>query len=91
MASTGHDSHSIGQFRSTLTDKSPIGDPVGQGSLSVNPSIRHEEAMPFPHEVGNSLKPVYDQTNRRLKPRHIQLIGIGGYLQSCLMREPRAQ
>ncbi|MCJ1430468.1 hypothetical protein MMC29_008386 [Sticta canariensis] len=84
MASTGHDSHSIGQFRSTLTDKSPMGDPVRQRSSSVNPSIRDEEAMPFPHQVRNSLKPVYDQTNRRLKPRHIQLIGIGGVIGTAL-------
>lgn len=26
----------------------------------------------------DSLKPVYDHTHRKLKPRHIQLIGIGG-------------
>lgn len=93
MASTGLDSDSIsiGQFRSTLSDKPPLGDPLRQRSSSLNPSIRDEEAMPFPHQVGNSLKPVHDQTNRRLKPRHIQLIGIGGYLHYCLMLQPCAQ
>ena len=28
----------------------------------------------------DSLKPVFDNTHRKLKPRHIQLIGIGGYV-----------
>lgn len=37
----------------------------------------HEVAPAFP-EDGNPLVPVNDQTARRLKPRHIQLIGIGG-------------
>lgn len=78
MASTGLDSHSLGQFRSTLGEKPPSSDPVRRGSLSVSPSVRDEEAV---HEGGNSLKPVSDQTTRRLKPRHIQLIGIGGYVQ----------
>lgn len=27
----------------------------------------------------DSRKPLFDNTHRRLKPRHIQLIGIGGY------------
>lgn len=31
-----------------------------------------------------ALKPVNDQTNRTLKPRHIELIGIGGYVQRDL-------
>lgn len=37
----------------------------------------HEVAPAFP-EDGNPLVLVNDQTARRLKPRHIQLIGIGG-------------
>lgn len=28
----------------------------------------------------NDLKPFYDNTRRKLRPRHIQLIGIGGYV-----------
>lgn len=39
-----------------------------------------DEAMPYSPTDGNSLKPVYDYTHRRLKSRHIQLIGIGGYV-----------
>lgn len=37
----------------------------------------HELAPAFP-EDGNPLVSVHDKTARRLKPRHIQLIGIGG-------------
>lgn len=36
-----------------------------------------DEAVPYSPTDGNSLKPVYG-THRRLKSRHIQLIGIGG-------------
>jgi yeast amino acid transporter len=41
-----------------------------------------EERAPRQYEPDDSddLKPVYDTTHRKLKPRHIQLIGIGGYL-----------
>lgn len=38
-----------------------------------------DEAVPrYPSSPTSSLKPVYDDTHRRLKSRHIQLIGIGG-------------
>ena len=36
-----------------------------------------ELAMPY-SASDDSLKPVIDTTHRKLKPRHIQLIGIGG-------------
>ena len=36
-------------------------------------------------EYLDGLKPVYDSTHRKLKPRHIQLIGIGGLVPSTLM------
>ncbi|KAF9887592.1 hypothetical protein FE257_009805 [Aspergillus nanangensis] len=31
-----------------------------------------------------STRPAYDETQRRLKPRHIQLIGIGGTIGTAL-------
>lgn len=37
-----------------------------------------DEAVRYSPTDGNSLKPVHDYTHRRLKSRHIQLIGIGG-------------
>ncbi|KAI9924012.1 hypothetical protein MW887_007470 [Aspergillus wentii] len=33
---------------------------------------------------GGLMKPVYDHTRRKLKPRHIQLIGIGGTIGTAL-------
>lgn len=38
-----------------------------------------EKAVPDSPTDSNSWKPAYDSTHRRLKSRHIQLIGIGGY------------
>lgn len=39
---------------------------------------KSEATNPMPYSSNDSLKPVYDYTHRKLKPRHIQLIGIGG-------------
>lgn len=35
-------------------------------------------------DEGQSMKPSKDQTHRKLKPRHIQLIGIGGTIGTAL-------
>ena len=37
-----------------------------------------ETGMPYSPRDSDELKPLYDSTHRKLKPRHIQLIGIGG-------------
>lgn len=37
-----------------------------------------DEAAPNSLRDSVSLKPVYDSTHRKLKPRHVSLIGIGG-------------
>ena len=42
-----------------------------------------EDAIPYSPDRSD-LKPVYDSTHRRLKPRHIQLIGIGGTIGTAL-------
>jgi amino acid transporter len=34
--------------------------------------------------MAGSIGPVYDTTHRKLKPRHIQLIGIGGTIGTAL-------
>ncbi|RHZ73439.1 hypothetical protein CDV55_105635 [Aspergillus turcosus] len=34
--------------------------------------------------IGGASKPTYDHTHRKLKPRHIQLIGIGGTIGTAL-------
>jgi amino acid transporter len=33
---------------------------------------------------GGSMEPTYDHTHRKLKPRHLQLIGIGGTIGTVL-------
>lgn len=38
-----------------------------------------DQALPYSPDDTDSLKPRIDSTHRKLKPRHIQLIGIGGY------------
>ena len=48
-------------------DEKPIADGTG------------DEVRPYSSASDDSRKPLFDNTHRRLKPRHIQLIGIGGY------------
>ena len=55
----------------------PVDIKTGSGDgekapFPINVKADPEVAMPY------SLKPAIDTTHRRLKPRHIQLIGIGG-------------
>ena len=38
-----------------------------------------DDALPYSVADDEALKPRVDSTHRNLKPRHIQLIGIGGY------------
>ena len=41
--------------------------------------VKSEVQAPMPYTRSeDSIKPVHDYTHRNLKPRHIQLIGIGG-------------
>jgi amino acid permease len=48
-------------------------------STPIARGIEDEEStMPYSPRDSDELKPVYDSTHRKLKPRHIQLIGIGG-------------
>jgi len=42
-----------------------------------------DEAIPYSPGDDGSLKLRIDSTHRKLKPRHIQLIGIGGYAEFC--------
>lgn len=49
---------------------------------------KHEEEVldsspPYPDEIG-SIKQTHDSTHRQLRPRHIQLIGIGGTIGTAL-------
>ena len=65
---------------------SELGDDTHRGSI-----VRSEKSIPTSYRVragsrlpptysDDSFKPILDHTHRKLKPRHIQLIGIGGYI-----------
>lgn len=51
-----------------------------QGELTEKgPAVEDREGS-----IEEGLKPVYDHTHRKLKPRHVQLIGIGGVIGTAL-------
>ena len=83
MASTAIDNdglHPTHAHKSPYTEKYPIDEtPIAYG-------VEPEAARPYSPGGGSSLQPVYDSTHRKLKPRHIQLIGIGGYASLTLQR-----
>ena len=56
-------------------DSTPIARGVEDEEFAASGSLRYLDG----------LKPVYDSTHRKLKPRHIQLIGIGGLVPSTLV------
>ena len=51
--------------------------------------VRADSSLPDTYS-DDSLKPINDDTHRKLKPRHIQLIGIGGYANRLALNS-RAQ
>ena len=76
MASTGIDRptkadvpsiHEIKEDEKNPMDETPIAYGIDD-EVSASSSISDR-----------SNKPLYDNTHRKLKPRHIQLMGIGGY------------
>ena len=48
-------------------------------SIPTADRARADSTLPYTYS-DDSFKPVFDDTHRKLKPRHIQLIGIGGYM-----------
>ena len=78
MASTGLDHPTMAEVRSThvaqnekhAMDETPI-------AFGIDDDVR---ASSFNSDRSN--KPLFDNTHRKLKPRHIQLIGIGGYVEN---------
>lgn len=74
MASSGIDYQSSGDYRGnekeikTGEEKPAYAYDVEGRRASISPSV----------------KTVYDSTHRKLKPRHIQLIGIGGTIGTAL-------
>lgn len=71
MASTAFDATKGGM---RMQDE---GSPVGRVSAMNDREV--EKAILDSLTDRLSSKPAYDSTHRRLKSRHIQLIGIGGY------------
>lgn len=78
MASTGLDRPSAADIRSIhhdmksekhSMDETPIA--YGVDDAARAPSLHSDD----------SNKPLFDSTHRKLKPRHIQLIGIGGCVE----------
>ncbi|OAX82891.1 hypothetical protein ACJ72_02759 [Emergomyces africanus] len=65
----------IEKFPSGELRKRPYTDFLEPVSPGANDAVSVDEA---------SIKPSTDQTHRRLKPRHIQLIGIGGTIGTAL-------
>lgn len=73
MTSTGFEARS-GE-KQLQQEKSP------GGRTSVAKDGEVDEAAAYSPTDGNSLKPEYGM-HRRLRSRHIQLIGIGGYVNT---------
>jgi amino acid permease len=84
MASTGFEAG--GSPKKTMHGKENYDDK--EYKLDETPSaygVRDDEANPA---YDSTEKLVQDSTHRKLKPRHIQLIGIGGYVvapANCLI------
>lgn len=71
MASTGFEAHQSEKLGTTGSNGSLVQDAEADKRVPVN-------AMPASPSSSVSLKLGSDNTHRRLKSRHIQLIGIGG-------------
>jgi amino acid transporter len=73
MASTGID-HLGASKRSIVNNEKYDETPIARGV---------DDDAPGTYSPGDddSIKPLSDHTHRKLKPRHIQLIGIGGYVE----------
>lgn len=72
MASTGIDYAPFDPYRDEKKIKTDAEKEIGYDNDGRRASI------------SGSVKTVYDSTHRKLKPRHIQLIGIGGTIGTAL-------
>ncbi len=79
MASTGLDQAGAAQVRSMNNLEKNDGTPMVRGI--------DNEAMAYSPGEDNCFKPTVDSTHRILKPRHIQLIGIGGFVNTIAYAE----
>ena len=70
MASTGVDHGNRAEIRSLNTDEK-----LGESPAALRSD---QEVPPYSPGENGTFQSRIDSTHRRLKPRHIQLIGIGG-------------
>ena len=77
MASTTLVSRSTAGHQEQHEKKSGNDQASGE-KLSSIPGNDYEEVVEYANEDLDQFTPHHDKTHRRLKPRHIQLIGIGG-------------
>ena len=78
MASTSIDRPITAEVRSIHNEK------YGKHSMDETPiayGVDDEVRAPS-LDSDESNRPLFDSTHRKLKPRHIQLIGIGGYVKN---------
>jgi amino acid permease len=64
-------------------DETPIASGIPNHDPE-KPSTGRRRSSMWSQTPAEELKPVYDSTHRKLKPRHIQLIGIGGTIGTAL-------
>ena len=98
MASTGND-HFYGEkgMPPHMMDETPLSRGVrthshddeeavrrGSRKASVVASLKAGYGIAKDEPYAESIKAGYDHTHRKLKPRHIQLIGIGGTIGTAL-------
>ncbi|KAJ5380956.1 uncharacterized protein N7496_003384 [Penicillium cataractarum] len=62
----------------------PEGKPVKMSDKTVEITEKDPSGNRDASIDGGSMKPTYDHTRRKLKPRHLQLIGIGGTIGTAL-------
>ncbi|MCJ1441226.1 MAG: hypothetical protein MMC23_001712 [Stictis urceolatum] len=58
--------------------------PGDKAGLTEKSFARTHDDESSPGRLDDDCKPVHDSTHRKLKPRHIQLIGIGGTIGTAL-------
>lgn len=78
MASTGLDRPIMADVRSIHNNEKNEKHPIDETPIAYG--IDDEARAPSLNSDASN-QPLFDSTHRKLKPRHIQLIGIGGYVK----------
>lgn len=78
MASTGLDHPTVPSVPSIHHNEKDEKHPANETPIAYGVN---DQARATSFNSDDSNKPLFDSTHRKLKPRHIQLIGIGGYVE----------